>query len=78
MNSLGGKNNQGRLSGARSSRASSTIFKQLRKSDKMCSYYGGISGYLDEHELSPKNLERYRHWDKNRKELRAKRKQFRR
>ncbi len=33
-NSLGGKNNHGRMSGARSSRASSTIFKKLQKLDK--------------------------------------------
>jgi len=33
-NSLGGKNNHGRMSGARSSRASSTIFKKLQKLDR--------------------------------------------
>ena len=32
--SLGGKNNHGRMSGARSSRASSTIFKKLQKLDR--------------------------------------------
>ena len=32
--SLGGQNNHGRMSGARSSRASSTIFKKLQKLDK--------------------------------------------
>ena len=33
-NSLGGQNNHGRMSGARSSRASSTIFNKLRKLDR--------------------------------------------
>ena len=33
-NSLGGKNNHGRMSGARSSRASSTNFKKLQKLDR--------------------------------------------
>ena len=33
-NSLGGQNNHGRMSGARSSRASSTIFKKLQKLDR--------------------------------------------
>lgn len=32
--SLGGKNNHGRMSGARSSRASSTNFKELQKLDR--------------------------------------------
>lgn len=32
--SLGGQNNHGRMSGARSSRASSTIFKSLQKLDR--------------------------------------------
>ena len=37
-NSLGlGKNNHGRMSGARSSRASSTIFKKLQKLDRQIS-----------------------------------------
>jgi hypothetical protein len=33
-NSLGGQNNHGRMSSARSSRASSTIFKKLQKLDR--------------------------------------------
>jgi hypothetical protein len=36
-NSLGGQNNHGRMSGARSSRASSTIFKKLQKLDRQIS-----------------------------------------
>lgn len=38
MSSLSGQNNQGRLSRARSSRASSTIFSKLRKLDRQISY----------------------------------------
>ena len=34
MNSLGGQNSHRRMSGARSSRASSTIFHRLRKLDR--------------------------------------------
>ncbi len=81
-NSLGGQNNHGRMSGARSSRASSTIFKKLQKLDRQISklqnqikpsgafnFYFGSTKY--------KEIEkRIKELDLKRKEVRLERKRY--
>ena len=79
-NSLGGQNNHGRMSGARSSRASSTIFKKLQKLDReihflkvrcsMSNYY--ILGKT----FIKKTVDRIEKLDLKRKEVRLERKKY--
>jgi len=73
-NSLGGKNKGGRTTGARSSRASSTIFKKLRKLDRKITE---IDNYL-RHAFWRADIEKLKKLRKNldeqRKQTRALRK----
>jgi hypothetical protein len=87
-NSLGlGKNNHGRMSGARSSRASSTIFKKLQKLDRQISkLQNQINpfGYLNSNfscfdfgkQRNKKLEEQIKKLDLKRKEVRLERKKY--
>ena len=83
-NSLGGKNNHGRMSGARSSRASSTIFKKLQRLDreigelqKRNAFLGIAASYINtigtEYKKHFKKIEKL---DLKRKEVRLERKKY--
>lgn len=78
-NSLGGKNSSRRTSGARSSRASSAIFKKLRKLDRQISL---IDNWLRIHPLwwvksfHQKELTRRERLDEKRKAVRRERKNY--
>jgi len=75
MSSLGGKNSLGRQSGARSSRASSTIFHQLRQLDRQIASVEKEMLWRQRIFLNCKKLtERFIRLDAKRKQLRAKRK----
>jgi hypothetical protein len=74
-NSLGGKNKGGRTTGARSSRASSTIFKKLRKLDRKITAIDNYLRYSSWLSSDIKKLKKQREeLDKKRKETRALRK----
>lgn len=81
-NSLGGKNNHGRMSGARSSRASSTIFKKLQKLDREISrLYKFITPfsirYFDFGKYPNKKImDKIKKLDMQRKEVRLERKKY--
>ena len=81
-NSLGGKNNHGRMSGARSSRASSTIFKKLQKLDKeITRLYKMITPfsirYFDFGKYPNKKImDKIQKLDMKRKEVRLERKKY--
>ena len=83
-NSLGGKNNHGRMSGARSSRASSTIFKKLQKLDreigelqKRNAFLGIAESYINTMGTEDKNhLKKIKKLDLKRKEVRIERKKY--
>jgi hypothetical protein len=81
-NSLGGKNNHGRMSGARSSRASSTIFKKLQKLDRQISKLTNRlvpTGPFIFHygkNLNKKLEEQIKKLDLKRKEVRLQRKKY--
>ncbi len=81
-NSLGGQNNHGRMSGARSSRASSTIFKKLQKLDReITKLYKMITPfsirYFDFGKYPNKKiLEKIEKLDMKRKEVRLERKKY--
>ena len=81
-NSLGGKNNHGRMSGARSSRASSTIFKKLQKLDREITRlqnrinpFGAYSFDFGKHR-NKKLEEQIKKLDMKRKEVRLERKKY--
>ena len=82
MSSLGGKNSHRRMSGARSSRASSTIFFKLRNLDRKISiidkniYLYKLYPSMIHHNRSyyENNLKRRIKLDEQRKQLRAERK----
>jgi hypothetical protein len=73
--SLSGQNSLGRQSGARSSRALSTIFKQLRKLDREI---GEIDRYVRVHlgwvRMKPELIERRKRLDAKRRDVRLLRK----
>jgi hypothetical protein len=73
--SLSGQNSQGRLSGARSSRALSTIFKKLRKLDREI---GAIDRQCPKwlRQFDPKVISRREKLDQKRIEIRLKRKEY--
>ena len=75
MNSLSGQNSQGRLSGARSSRASSTIFYKLRELDRKIQEWKNELRFRfgARAQYAQRQIDKL---DKKRKELRNKRKQF--
>lgn len=79
-NSLGGKNSHGRMSGARSSRASSTIFKKLQKLDREISFLKARCSLANYYILGKpfikKTEERIEKLDLKRKEVRLERKKF--
>ena len=81
-NSLGGKNNHGRISGARSSRASSTIFKKLQKLDReITRLYKMITPfsirYFDFGKYPNKKImDKIQKLDMQRKEVRLERKKY--
>ena len=81
-NSLGGKNNHGRMSGARSSRASSTIFKKLQKLDReITKLYKMITPfsirYFDFGKYPNKKImDKIKKLDMQRKEVRLERKKY--
>ena len=81
-NSLGGKNNHGRMSNARSSRASSTIFKKLQKLDieitmlqNRINPFGSYSFDFGKHR-NKKLEEQIKKLDLKRKEVRLERKKY--
>lgn len=81
-NSLGGQNNHGRMSGARSSRASSTIFKKLQKLDREISrlqerliFTGTFRFDFGKHR-NKKLEEQIKKLDLKRKEVRLERKKY--
>ena len=81
-NSLGGQNNHGRMSGARSSRASSTIFKKLQKLDREITKlqnrinpFGAYSFDFGKHR-NKKLEEQIKKLDMKRKEVRLERKKY--
>ena len=81
-NSLGGKNNHGRMSGARSSRASSTNFKKLQKLDreitklyKMITPFS-IRQFNFEKYPNKKIMDKIQKLDLKRKEVRLERKKY--
>lgn len=80
--SLGGKNNHGRMSGARSSRASSTIFKKLQKLDREISKLQNQSNlfgirYFNFGKYSNKKIiEKIKNLDIKRKAVRLERKKY--
>lgn len=73
--SLGGKNSLGRQSGARSSRASSTIFKQLRKADRRIAELDRWIKREWDYKRVEKLTEQRANWDIKRRELRILRKE---
>jgi len=74
-NSLGGKNKGGRTTGARSSRASSTIFKKLRELDRKITKIDETIRFRAWFSSDIKKLKKQREeLDKKRKETRALRK----
>ncbi len=81
-NSLSGKNNHGRMSGARSSRASSTIFKKLQKLDReITKLYKMITPfsirYFDFGKYPNKKImDKIKKLDMQRKEVRMERKKY--
>jgi len=81
-NSLGGQNNHGRMSGARSSRASSTIFKKLQKLDREISklykiiYPFSIRQFNFEKYPNKKIMDKIKKLDMQRKEARMERKKY--
>ncbi len=83
-NSLGGKNNHGRMSGARSSRASSTNFKKLQRLDreigelqKRNAFLGIAASYINTIGSEYKNhLKKIKKLDLKRKEVRLERKKY--
>ena len=83
-NSLGGKNNHGRMSGARSSRASSTIFKKLQKLDRQISHLKhmlspfGAFNFDFGKQRNKKLEEQIKKLDLKRKEVRLERKKYER
>lgn len=81
-NSLGGKNNHGRMSSARSSRASSTTFKKLQKLDREITKlqntaipFGAYSFDFGKHR-NKKLEEQIKKLDMERKEVRLERKKY--
>lgn len=78
--SLGGKNNHGRMSGARSSRASSTLFKKLQKLDREISFLKArrsiASYYILGKVFAKKTEERIKKLDLKRKAIRLERKKY--
>ena len=81
-NSLGGKNNHGRMSGARSSRASSTNFKKLQKLDREITKLQnrinpfGASNFDFGKHRNKKLEEQIKKLDLKRKEVRLERKKY--
>ena len=81
-NSLGGKNNHGRMSGARSSRASSTIFKKLQRLDREITKLQnrinplGAYGFGFGKHRNKKLEEQIKKLDMKRKEVRLERKEY--
>ena len=81
-NSLGGQNNHGRMSGARSSRASSTIFKKLQKLDRQISNLKhimspfGAFNFDFGKQRNKKLEEQIKKLDLKRKEVRLERKKY--
>jgi hypothetical protein len=83
-NSLGGQNNHGRMSGARSSRASSTNFKKLQRLDreigelqKRNAFLGIAASYINTIGSEYKNhLKKIKKLDLKRKEVRIERKKY--
>ena len=81
-NSLSGKNSHGRMSGACSSRASSTIFKKLQKLDREISKLRNqinpfASRCFDfKKHYNKKILEKIENLDMKRKEVRLERKKY--
>ncbi len=81
-NSLGGQNNHGRMSGARSSRASSTIFKKLQKLDREISKLRNQINpfsirYFDFGKYPNKKImDKIKKLDMQRKEVRLERKKY--
>ena len=81
-NSLGGQNNHGRMSSARSSRASSTNFKKLQRLDreigelqKRNAFLGIAASYINTMGSEYKNhLKKIEKLDLKRKEVRLERK----
>jgi len=81
-NSLGGQNNHGRMSGARSSRASSTIFKKLQKLDRDISRlqnritpFGDFNFDFGKYP-NKKIMDKIKKLDMQRKEVRLERKKY--
>ena len=78
--SLGGKNNHGRMSGARSSRASSTLFKKLQKLDRQISFLKARCNMSNYYILGKvfikKTEEKLEKLDMKRKEVRIERKKY--
>ena len=85
--SLGGKNNHGRMSGARSSRASSTLFKKLQKLDREISKletilrsqlnpFGYFCNFDYKEHKNKKIVEKIKNLDLKRKEVRLERKKY--
>lgn len=79
-NSLGGQNNHGRMSGARSSRASSTIFKKLQKLDreisKLKNQLNPFYSFDFGKHRNKKREEQIKKLDMQRKEVRLERKKY--
>ena len=79
--SLGGQNSHGIVSGARSSRALSTIFKKLRKCDREIQTLDGYiffetMGGRFATKRSVKLKTQRKAWDEKRRELRNERKRY--
>jgi hypothetical protein len=79
MSSLSGKNSNGRISGTRSSRVSSTLFYQLRKLDRKITaidnqilFYRRIFSHIEVNKLEKKR----KVLDEKRKQIRNKRKKY--
>ena len=82
MSSLGGQSDTGRRNSARSSRASSTIFKKLRNLDSQIGkleyqvrFGEGWTIAMHGNAFLVKTLKRIKELDERRKEVRAQRKQ---
>jgi hypothetical protein len=79
MSSLSGQNSNGRISGTRSSRVSSTLFYQLRELDrKITKIDDDITFWLriSHHKEADKLKKRRETLDKKRQEVRNKRKKY--
>lgn len=78
--SLGGKNNHGRMSGVRSSRASSIIFKKLQKLDREIHFLKACCSLANYYILGKtfikKTEERIEKLDLKRKAVRLERKKY--